>query len=272
MSTNLLIGYPQITIDAASVADDSDYETDYPRENVIYGPRAKIARVEADTTKIDITFDLGSSQQKTIEFLYVARANLLKAKGSTHLFLEGSDDDSSYTFICGRDGTLQTLDLLGPRAEDALFTEELANSDDPGDLAATPTYRYWRFIGADEGAAPDTPYGFSKLMFGQWFDMGRDPVSCDLGLARGVMHREARMRFAVAWRGIPEATKDTFVQTLIRDGSTDKIERGLFLYTRDYHHILNGHRVIHGTIEDYSATPSKAEGYYDISMIFEEMI
>lgn len=269
MATNLLLGYPQITLDA-DLAVSSAFHDLRPAENAIYGGRSELAQLDAADTTVSLTFDLGSSQQKTIDFLYVARANLLKAHGATRLLLEGSDDDSAYTDICGVDGGFQSLALHGPRGEDAIFTSELANSTD-GALSASPTYRYWRFWGAD-AADPSEKWSFSKVMFGQWFDFGRDPLTDrQVGITRTEWSREGAYRLTLRWRGLSRTVYEAFVETFIAEGPVSKIERGLFLYTSFYHEFLFNWRVLHCMVVDYEPVPA-ASDTFDLNITFEELV
>lgn len=270
MSTNVLLGYPQITVDATAIAASSTFNTLRPKENAIYGSRAELAQLNAADTTINIRFDLGSSQTKTIDFLYVARANLLKARGATRLLLEGSTNGVAYTDICGVDGGFQSLTLYGPRSEDAIFTGALGNSTD-GTLPASPTYRYWKFWGA-AAADPSEKYLFSKVMFGSFFDFGRDPLfDRQIDPIIKPWARRTPLKFTLRWKGITAAKKDSFVDTFIADSQLSKVERGVFLYTDTSHELLLNYRVVHCIITGYDPTPA-AEGYFDLTVNFEEMI
>lgn len=267
--TNLLIGYPQITT-SATVTTSSAFATAKPKERAIYGSRSEGVELAAAATSMWMKFDLGSSQTKTIDFLYVARAKLLKSRLSTRLLLEGSTDDISYSDVCGVDGGFQSLALYGPRSEDAIFTEALGNSTD-GTLPASPSCRYWRFWGA--GAAdPSELYQFSKVIFGQWFDMGREPRSdMNVSLERSPWNRDGRLVFNMRWEGISKATKDSFVSTFVKEAGVSKVERGLFLYTDTNHAPLLGYRVLHAVIAAYEAK-YRTEGFFDLSVTFKELI
>lgn len=262
MTTNLVIGYPQITVDS-TITTSTAFATTAPKENVLSGPRAMYGELATATTELWLKANLGSSQQKTIDFFYIARANILKAMGSTSVLLQGSTDDVSYSNIAGCLATFQSATLYGPRSEDIIFTSELANSTH-GTLSASPTYRYWRsyFASGD----PSKKYPFSKVMYGAWFDMGRDPEDRHVSEISGTWDRESRLVYRFAWRGISKTVKESFVTSLI-----NKRENGCILYTKSYHDLLNEHRVLHCQIVDYSITVL-TEGLFDISATFEEMI
>lgn len=267
MATNLLIAYPQITIDATSVTSSSSADTSYPIKNVITGGRPNITQLATATTSSWIKFDIGASAAKTIDYLIVAKAKTLKSAGSKKVLLDGSTDDVSYTNICGAASTFQSLSLYGPHSEDLIFTSDLANSAS-GTLPANPTYRYWRFWAAGEGTEPSKKWPFSKVYFGTWFDFGRDPIYPRevTKRIRTTADRNSFYVFRFTWEGITAAKlNDAFSKFL---GNSDV---PVFLYTATYHDPLMDHRLVHAVVADYSVTPV-IDNTYTVSITFEELI
>lgn len=267
MTSNLLIGTAQYTVDATANTSSSAADSSYPISNVITGPRGTYTQLATAATSSWIKWDLGASTALSIDFYYVARAKLLKSAGSKRLLLDGSTDDASYTNICGAASTFQSITLYGPRSEDALFTSELANSAS-GTLSATPTYRYLRHWAAGEGTEPSKKWKHSKVMFGSWFDPGRDPERPHQieKISRTPADRESVYTFTFTWRGITNAKRNEFITKLFSER-----QKPVILYTRSYHDLLLEHRVVHCMVSDWS-TYLLAPDCHEITVTFEEMI
>jgi hypothetical protein len=85
--TNLVIGVPTYT-EGADVSASEAFDSRYSLENLIAGGRSRLGILDAAADSVTITIDAGSAS-RTIDFLYIARANILKAQGATRLKLSG---------------------------------------------------------------------------------------------------------------------------------------------------------------------------------------
>jgi len=273
--TNLLIAIPQITTDATAVYTYEAADASYPVNNLVCGPRSSYTKLAAVGNSEWVKFDLGSSQSKTIDFYIVAKANLLKAGGSFRLKLSGSTIDATpttnaqaYTDICGTNDGLQSLTLYGPRSEDAIFTADLANSTSGPGLPVTASYRFFRHAYVGFGASPMRTWKHSKCYFGQWFDPGKDPIrpSRVEKIIKDKNDRESVYLFTFTWEGITDAKRNEFFTNLFNDR-----QRGVFLYTKNYHDLLLEHRLIHCFVADFSVSRTAPDSH-SITVTFEEMI
>lgn len=269
MATNLLIGFPQITIDATAVTPSGTEDSTMPAKNLIAGARARHYRLNAAATSNYVTFDLGSSQQKTIQFYYVARADLLQRAGSKRVLLQGSTDNVSYSSIAGTTSSFQSKTLYGPRGEDIIFTSDLGNSD-AGTLPATPTYRYWRHYAAGSGSCPSDKYQHSKAYFGSFFDFGVDPQypgESGQALQVGRNRREIPLRFVFTYSGITNTIRQSFENLIHKYRMTNPV----ILYTKSFHKPLEDARVVFGMITKAKFTPSFSKKN-NLTLEFEELI
>lgn len=261
--TNLLIATAQYTVDATSISSSKTVDANNPVENLITGPRGTYTQCASAETSWGITFNLPSSTSVTVDYYIVARANILKAAGSTRLKLQGYN--GSYTNLAGTDVGLQSLTLYGPRSEDAIFTSDLGNSDYTMPASGTYTALAHNPVSF---ADPANKYKHSKFYCGAWFDPGRDPerphVSTKVINHRG--ERESRYVFTFTWRGITNAKRNEFFSKLF-----DERQKPVFLYTKTYHEILFNHRCLHCTVAGYE-TSYVAPDCHDITITFEEQI
>jgi len=263
MATNLLIGTAQYTVDATSITSSSTVDTSYPIENIITGPRGTYSQLAAANTVWTIDFNLSGSTSIVIDYLFVARANLLKAAGATRLKLQGYN--GAYVNLAGTDAGLASKTLYGPRSEDAIFTSDLANSDYT--IPSTANYTALRFHPC--GAAdPSKKYKHSKMYCGTWFDPGHDPVAPHkiTKITRQPGDRESVYQFTFTWQGITDTKRNEFFTNLFNER-----QKPVFLYTRTYHDVLLEHRVVHCFVADYS-TSYISTNSHEITIIFEEMI
>lgn len=266
MASNLLIAYPQLTVDGTYTSDGAA-DSSYPASNIITGARTNLAKRSAANTTWWHKFDLGSSQSITIDYLIVARANLLKAMGSKRVKLQASTNDVGYSDVCGVDSTFQSATLYGPRQEDAIFTADLANSS-VGSLPFSGSYRYLKFWAAGEGTEPSTQWIFSKAYFGQWFDFGRDPIWGRIlrKTTRTESARESAYVVQFSWLGITTTKLNEALSKFLGNR-----EQPVFLYTASYTDPLLEHRCLHAIVADYDIQ-LLTDKCYSVRVTFEELI
>ncbi len=246
MTTNLLIGYPQIILDAPATVSANGMT---PAYNLTAGSRSDYAQSPSAVTSSTITYDLGTAATRAIDFFYVAKAGVLKAQGSRRIGLEGSTDNVSYSPIAFNSSGFQSVTLYGPDSDDLIFTSELAGYTS-GALPDSTSYRYYRVHFAGSGSCPSKRYAASKVIFGQWFNFGRDPEWSGFDVAETNWGARPPYRFQFTWQGITPAVKNSAESLLF-----SRREDGLILYTRNYHAPLLDYRAIHAYIKDYTMSP-----------------
>lgn len=264
MTTNLMIGTPVFNdAPGSTVTGSGTFAAATPLEAMLSGSRSRLGRLSSATTAHTITVDMGSAASRTIDFFYVARANILKAQLATRLKLAGGTSGD----ITGVSTTLQSLTLYGRNAEDAIFTSELANSA-VGSLPSTATNQTYVVTIGQSGVDPSTKWAASKIMFGQWFDFGRDPRTLDFKYqeVQTPGQRSPHTLFTFRWSGISKTTKDAAIAALIAPR-----EKGCILYTRSYHAPLLDRRVVHAFVDDYEVKYN-AENSFDFTIRFREQI
>lgn len=261
--TNLLIGTPAYSDDDAitSVTSSGTFSTVQALHKLLSGGRARLARLSTAADSFTVTVNIGTAASRTIDFFYVARANILKAQLATRLKIAGGTTGD----IAGVSTTLQSLTLYGRNSEDAIFTSELANSA-VGSLSNTATNSSYIITIGQSGVDPSTKWALSKIMFGQWFDMGRDPENRSFAEVHRPGQRSSHTVFTFIWRGITKATKDAAIAQLVNTR-----EKGCILYTRDYHPVLLDRRVVHAFIDDYESA-YRSEDQYDFRLVLREQV
>lgn len=266
MSTNLLIGYPQITTDSTvSVNTGAEFSDLHPITNLIYGGRSDIGQVSVATTEIAIKFDTGSASARAIDFFYIGGARIFKTQGSKRAGLTASTDDVSYSNVAMNASGFQSVTLYGPDSADLLYTAELTGFL-TGSLPYSTSQRYYKAHMAGSGTCPSKRYAASKIMFGQWFDFGHDPEWTSVKTSNYGNARRPALEFDFQWRGISPTIKNSADELLF-----SRRERGLILYTKDYHAPLFDYRVVNCFIKSYSVDPL-TDGAWNISITFQEML
>lgn len=167
-ATNLLLAYPAVLRDAATITADVTYQARSPLKNIVTGGRSSTARVETPTYGPTVTVDMGSGQTRTLEYVVVAKASVVKGLGGTYFYVSQSNDLlGADTHVLGTTTDLQTRTYMGPRNEDLIFTAEVNNQF----VQPIPTFaaRYFKIrYGQTEAAAtePDEqPFFFEGTSF-----------------------------------------------------------------------------------------------------------
>jgi hypothetical protein len=266
MTTNLLIGYPDIPFRASAPTLVSGTEdSTLPATNAISGGRAQCFTLSSAAGVTDFKCDLGAATTAAINFLYVARGLVLKKQGSTAALLSSSTDDITYTPRIGTTSALQTRTFTGPQGDDLFFASGF--NDDVAGTLPTSAFRYWRFrYGV---SSPTKKWFFSKLYFGTLFDMGRDPVIESMNLSCSVRengNREPRMNFTLKWEGITNTIRNSFISNIYRWREVNPV----VLYdTNNY--IFNGAKTIHCSILKAEIS-NRTAASSDLTAEFEEQV
>lgn len=241
MATNLLFGYSDIAR-KGTLTVTPDASTSWPATNVCLGPRRKIYQGGTSLATHRLTWDLGSSTTRAVDYLYLARANLMWARDSTvAVALESSSDNVTWTSRIAS-SPIASGDKVGPRTEDYLKT-----------TTQTSAFRYWRLTLNNTGASAILP-AFSKAMFGPAFDFARDPdwsrAMQRIVLNRGV--REPRYTLQLEYKAITNAKLQSFISEIIEYREVAPV---VLFTTSTYHELLNSVKALHCLITDFAVTP-----------------
>lgn len=240
--TSFLIGYPDIPFRAASMSASDTVDASYPVKNLATGGRGSMFRLSSAVTAPWVKASLPAATTASIQYFFMARANLIKAAGATRVRIQRSSDDTNWFDVIGTLSNYQTRTFTGPRSEDLLFTSSF--NDEIGSYTAT-AYQYWRLT--FNGTAQK--YMFSKWYCGSWFDFGREP---ELPLTKYRVYgsnseRESKRIFKIRWRGIDDATRNLFFDKIARYADFNPV----VLYdSGDY--CLDGIRTFHAWLDSYS--------------------
>ena len=257
MATNLLWGYSDIPRKGAlTVVPDAN--TSFPATNACLGPRRKVYQSSLSLATHRLTWDLGASVTRAVDYLYIARANLLWSRDSTAaVALESSSDNITWTSRIAS-SPIASGDKVGPRTEDYIKT-----------TTQTSAFRYWRLTLNNTGSTSILP-AFSKVMFGPAFDFGRDP-DWSRALQRTVLNkgvREPRYTLQLEYKGITNAVLQSFNTEIIE---YREIAPVVLFTTSVYHELLNNAKALHCLITDFAVTPVSVNSN-TISITLEEQL
>jgi hypothetical protein len=255
-TTNVLLGFAEIPLASSTTTVSLTASTTYPLVNLFGGSRFDIFKV-ATATSGDclLTFDLGASTTKSANFIYFAKANLLKYDdvGTITVKAHTANNYGAATTITTLSSFGSTT-LQGPHEEDyvSIFAESAA-------------YRYW-FVNYNASAASN--FAHSKMFLGKLFDPGMDPTpNIEITRVREIGgRRKALYTFRLHWDGLTYAKAKTMHETFSRTRRYNPV----ILVTQSYHEPLHSHRVIIGRVTEFSSPPV-ATDYNSVSMTVEEM-
>lgn len=250
MSTNLLLGYPGIPFSGTAVSTTYDYETGVTQEDIASGDRQKIVRLAAVHANCSYVW---STTTSTSDFIYIARADLLKTNGCTTAQVLNSPDGSSWTSLWSN-ASFSSVTLIGPRLEDYIATW------------ATSTSR--TYYGVYLAATGNSKFDFAKIYLGKLFDLGRDPMYGASQVRKAIVigNRAAPITFSLNWKGITDATRVSFNDTIGKYADVSPVA----LYDSG-NVLLNGWTCLHAWITSFKFTPV-AKNVNNLDIEFQEVI
>lgn len=261
MATNLLIAHHDIARKGTFSTPLTQYKP-YEAKNVTGGSKVNkykaytifSSSLASNTTHL-FKWDLGSGNDLSASFFYAGRADLTAKKNqSAVLQLSFSDDDSSYTEAVLFDTVYN--ELVGIRTEDLFAT-----------FAETSAHRYWRLkFGVTSGSVyPE----ISKIMFGNAFDLGVDPIY-GYTIKKPIISENERVlkyQFNFRWEGVT----DTILQEFTEEILNYKDVCSFVLYASQDTAILDSLDFINCKIVDFKMTPNNLNNN-TIEISFEEII
>lgn len=256
MASNLLIGYPDIPMEATSSSISNASSSLYPYQNLFGGNKTDLhylnAATSGDTT---ITLELPSGTTKATNFIYIGRANLLQQASVNTITIKGG---STSTY-----GSATTVKTLSSFTSTTLYGP---NDDDYIEKFTTSTaYRYW-FINYNATSTSKIPH--AKMFIGKFFDPGLDPnaPATVTRIKQGGAQLRPTYSFEFTWNGMAYATA---VEMYLKFYLTKRY-MPLVIFTDTWHDILMGNRVIFCRLTDMSIPP-RVTSFCDVTATFEEI-
>ena len=255
MATNLLIGVPDIPL-AAVVTPSVAPLAAYPAANLFGGNRTdqvRYAPLSGGSTQL--AFALSSA--KAADFLFVGNADMLKGEGVTSLSLNRNSVNTYGTSAAVSAHTLASTTLYGPNGSDLINT-----------FTATPAAQYWWLTYVKASGTFTNAHSF--VYFGTALDLGRDPdegVKLSRASKAGAFQRKPLYTVELNWSGVSYAKAVAFYQQVVKP----RRHQPVVLFTRTYHGLLSGQRVLLCRVTD-AGMPPTLTNVNDLSLTVEELL
>lgn len=243
--------------------------TDYPAANTMRGPRWWRWQSSSDSTSHVLQYDMGPGNTRACDFVIYSRLDALRASASTIQMQILDSNDYDFTAFTVVDSV---ADIDVPT---------LYNNDYISLFTQTAGFRYWRMAMTTGGAAFANNIG--KIYFGQRFDMGPDvddysierssPKLARAGTSAGSLFIGRsdfpRYEYEIIWEGVTNAKVATFFTDFVEKRYTTTF----FLYTQNYHDILNNNRLLHVALMDAkTSNPDEKEDYNKLTTRWVEVV
>lgn len=280
MASSFLIMQPDVPLNALTVSTNVVFSDDYPLVSSFYGIGYNHAKLSSAQTGFQATFDLGTGNSRTIDHLIIGGIKSLVAAGVTGAYVQGSNDNSTWTSLLGTTSGFLTRTKDGPYDDGIIFTQTYNDQIAAGTISA---YRYFKFIVS--GASPAAQLAFRKLYFGAAFDMGAEPSNYNLEVSteedsdtwqypRGhtIMSKAfyPKHLITVEWDGVTDAKTNEFVTKILGDPYRNTV----FLYTASHKDPLYDNTLMHCRVvasQCRITKPNDVLNWNDIVAVFEEV-
>lgn len=261
---DLVLAYPDIPYRALTFTVDEAADTG-DGLNTIYGNRLSYYRRVSSNQEIIFTYDLGSGNTATAEYLILGRIKpfiLSAIAGSVtcRFYLEASTNNFSTTTTVHDSGAISsTSGLVGPNGEDyyAAFTESSA-------------FRYWRVRLTLSAAGSPAAFTYvSKIYFGKFYTFGgiepaypysiqyAQPIR-DFKSDYGNLYRsrsgKLQKKFSFQWIAISDSERKTFDEKIGK--LYDITSFFLVAPNSSFRNPLNDNVLYHAWITSYEITTS----------------
>jgi hypothetical protein len=279
MPSSFLILTPDIPYNSLITTSSQAFGSDYPMASSFYGRGYTHARLNAAAGSVQMTFDLGTGNSRTVDHLIIGGVKSLVATSTNTIILAGSNNGSTWVNQIGTASSFLSKTLNGPYSDDIIFTPTY-NDDIAGTLAA---YRYFRVtISKTSGTAQ---FAFRKLYFGTAFDMGKEPDNYDLEVLteqdadtwnypRGhtIMSKAfyPKHRVTVEWDGISDSKVNEFMSSILGDPYRSTV----YLYAANYQDPLYDNKLMHCRVVADSCSVTKdneVTNWNNVVAVFEEV-
>ena len=276
---SLLIIPPDVPQESLLVTPSQTFLENLSLRNSFAGRGYLYSKVSTASTSLEIEFDLGTGNSRTVDHFIVGGCKSLIADGVTEVKLQGSSDAVSWVDQLGTSSSFLSKTFNGQEEDDIIFTASY-NDDLSGTLAA---YRYFKVRMSVPSGTAD--FAFRKLYFGASFDMGKEPSTYDMQVEtardsdtwiypRGhvVMSKAFYPKHVITleYDGITDTVAQSIVNTLLNNPFTNTI----YLYTQTYTDPLYDNVLMHCRLVSDSCSitkPNDVDNWNDIVLVFEEL-
>lgn len=279
MTSSFLVLKPDVPDEALVITSSTPFEEDYPVAATFYGRGYTHGRISSAVGSLDITFDLGTGNEREVDHLVIGGIKSLVAASTTGVVLSGSNDGTTWVSQLGTSANFLTRTANGPDRDDVIFTPTY-NDEIAGTIAA---YRYFKLtISKASGTAQ---FAFRKLYFGESFDMGKEPDNYNIEVLnegdadtwkypRGhtILSKAyyPKHKLTVEWDGVSDAKANEFLERVINDPYRSTV----YLYTSNYQDPLYDNKLMHCRIISDQCSVSKdneVQNWNNITAVFEEV-
>lgn len=279
MPSSFLILKPDVPDAALVISSSVPFEEDYPVAATFYGRGYTHARISTAETSVDITFDLGTDNSRTVDHLVIGGIKSLVAASTTGVVLSGSNNGTTWVSQLGTTANFLTRTANGPYQDDVIFTPTY-NDQIAGTISA---YRYFKVsISKASGTAQ---FAFRKLYFGEAFDMGKEPDNYNLEVLtegdadtwkypRGhtILSKAyyPKHKVTVEWDGISDLMANDFLNNVVNDPYRSTV----YLYAANYQDPLYDNKLMHCRVVSNECSVSKdneVSNWNTITAVFEEV-
>lgn len=247
--TSVYFCYPDAQASATITTTTAD--TGYSSNNLRSGARHQHYKANAASTSLNIDFDLGVGNTANPDYFILARADFIRrADSGTPTLTFYADDNSSFTSPESASLSLTAGNSAGKYSEDCIKL--------PGFSTA---YRYFRVNIATTSSIAQR---LSKIYFGNWLDLGRDPlVYARTSFVKHADGFKRRIRVIdLQYRGITDAKRQEYLSAI---GESIDIHP-IFIYDAS-DLLLNGEKLFHCYIERQRWTTNHYSNDLDVSLV-----
>lgn len=276
MATSFLIMYPDIQVAALSQSTSATFDSDFPLENTFDGINRIKCKLEAASTSLTATFDLGVGNTRTLNYLILGGAGELANINRTVKVEIKANLAGAWQTTIGPTA-IDPINGLGSNLDEFIFTTDATA---PANIFAAQFFQV-----TFSGPAPAIYHIFDRLYLGQAFDMGKEPDTYDITLRieregdtwvypRGhtIMSKAfyPKHRITVEWDGVSDAKVNELCQKLLKNPYSSTV----YLYTKTYQDPLYNNKLMLCRIisDQVSITKSNdVKNWNDVVMVFEEV-
>lgn len=260
--TTLELCYSDIPFFANKItpaATTHSYQNEF---NLISKERYQRFQFASAATSNSIVWDLGSdyaNKQATVDYLAIARYDLLANAGVSGIVLASSSDNSSYT------DRITIVVTSNPENPDYIST-----------ISATSAFRYWRIT----WSGSSNKFIHSKDFFGTRFTFntaphfeierapgGTSPFVASSGAKHLGYTSEPVYHFQFKWKGLTEAKIKSFQNSIARYSH----RCGYMLYAPTQDQILDGNELVHCKLVN-SRARIMYNNWWELETTFEQMV
>ena len=250
MTSNLLLAFNKIALDALDITTTNATSDFYPIHNLISNSKSAWVTFESSVTTNTFKFDLGwdgAANITSVADFFAFPAQYIDTSNSYSVDLEASNDDSIWITILN----ISEADLIADK--DGYFGQDYLDT-----FTETSSYRYWRIVVTDDTASNAFSGAFSKFFIGSLFDMGCDPDKIDI-IPNNPTRFKADFGSKITQQGNSKPYDLSITWTTITDQKVidfeelffKQKEQLIYLYAENNNHFLSGNKIVSFNISKY---------------------